>query len=466
MPRTTHNIARRHRVFRNEERVRRAFRRLLFTLTLPTVLSGCAHEPRTEPATAEAPAGAGPRAPRVGSSQAPQRLYTYAASLPELADSFSSTAIVQQILARRKAAPIAPPTPTRSRGPQHPAPLQKRPHLVEAGVSAGVRAARKSRGPGDYWEAVRSRLVLPAIEHEAVAAQLEQFRQHPGAVDFLMKRAEPYLQYLLEEINRYGLPTDLVLVPMVESAFEASALSPKQAAGLWQFISTTGLEYGLQISDVYDGRYDVHASTEAALKYLAHLNRLFNGDWLLALAAYNAGQGAVQRAIEANKKAGGNGSFWEVELPTETEAYVLKILSLAHLLANPEAHGLKLRKPSAEACLTRVEIGTDVGLAQIVAASGLAPEVFYKLNPALKPDAPPPFQTYNFLMPLDKARSLASKVASAKIYAARKVIVKKGETLSILAKRHGVPEIKLAEWNGLRPKAALKAGQELLVFPV
>jgi membrane-bound lytic murein transglycosylase D len=446
--------------------LRWALRRLLFTLTIPTVLSGCAHEPRIEPAVAQAPAGSGKRVFRVGASPAAHRLDTYAASLPELADSFSSTAIIEQILARRNTISATPPSKTSGRGTKHPAPAQYRRSLAAAAVKTGSKMARRSRGHSDYWEAVRSRLVLSAIEHEAVAAQLEQLRQHSGAVDFLMKRAEPYLQYLLEEINRHGLPTDLVLVPMVESAFEASALSPKQAAGLWQFIPTTGQQYGLEVSGTYDGRYDVHASTQAALKYLAHLNHLFNGDWLLALAAYNAGEGAVQRAIEANKKAGGSGSFWELDLPAETEAYVLKILSLAHVLANPEAHGLKLRKLSAEACLTRVEVGADVSLTEIVASSGLAPELFYKLNPAFKPDVPPPSRTYNFLIPLDKAQALASKLASAKIYAARKVVVKKGETLSILAKRHGVPEVKLAEWNGLKPKAVLKAGQELLVFPV
>ncbi len=445
----------------------RAFRHLIFTLTLPSVLGGCAHEPRTEPSVPKA--SAGKRVFRVGPSPVvAHRLDTYAASLPQLADSFSSTAIVERIRSRQKtlAATPAGNTGRQGQGAKSPTLAKSRPDLAAGSMIIAKASARKSRGPGNLWEAVRTRLVFFAIEHEAVTAQLEQLRQHPEAVNFLMKRAEPYLQYLLEEINRHGLPADLVLVPMVESAFEAAALSSKQAAGLWQFIATTGQQYGLQVSDVYDGRYDIHASTQAALKYLAHLNTVFGDDWLLALAAYNAGEGAVQRAIEANKKAGGNGSFWELELPTETEAYVLKILSLAHVLASPEAYGLKRRKFSPEACLTRVEVGADASLADIVASSGLAPEEFYKLNPAFRPDAPPPVQTYNFLMPLDKAQALASKLSSAKVYAARKVVVKKGETLSILAKRHGVPAVKLAEWNGLKPKAALKAGQELVVFPV
>ncbi len=286
-------------------------------------------------------------------------------------------------------------------------------------------------------------------------------------VDFLMTRAEPYLQYLLGEIKRQGLPADLILVPMVESAFQTTALSNKQAAGLWQFIPATGQQYGLQFSETYDGRYDTHSATQAALKYLKRLSSLFNGDWLLAFAAYNAGEVAVQRAIQANRMAGGGGTFWELSLPQETQNYVVKILALSKVVADPAGLGFKPHKTTSRNTLARVETKPEIRIADLIASSGIAPDDFYKLNPAFKPDVDPPEQPHNFLLPLEKAEILmAANMPGAKVYAPRKVVVQKGDTLSVLAKRHGVPEIKLSEWNGLPPKAPLKVGQEILVLGV
>ncbi|MFM2005188.1 MAG: hypothetical protein RLZZ09_843 [Pseudomonadota bacterium] len=319
----------------------------------------------------------------------------------------------------------------------------------------------------DPWETVRDGLVLAGTQHERLAAHLESLRQRPGTVDFLMTRAEPYLQYLLGEIKRQGLPTDLILVPMVESAFQTTALSNKQAAGLWQFIPATGQQYGLQFSETYDGRYDTHSATQAALKYLKRLSSLFNGDWLLAFAAYNAGEGAVQRAIQANRMAGGGGTFWELSLPQETQNYVVKILALSKVVADPAGLGFKPHKMTSRNTLARVETKPEIRIADLIASSGIAPDDFYKLNPAFKPDVDPPEQPHNFLLPLEKAEILmAANMPGAKVYAPRKVVVQKGDTLSVLAKRHGVPEIKLSEWNGLPLKAPLKVGQEILVLGV
>ncbi|CAL1239657.1 transglycosylase SLT domain-containing protein [Candidatus Methylocalor cossyra] len=436
------------------------FRRLALIMGLPSLLAACAHPPTSPPgdvaATASAPVfRVGP--PRRGKLQA---MNTYAASLPELAPALSPTAIIEHILSRKRTAEtgkagIAPP----------PLPNQARlvPTETKGPAKAGGRKPRKL--PRDPWDSLRSRLLLASIDHASVTPHIEELRAHPEAVDFLMQRAEPYLRYLLEEIDRRGLPADLVLVPMVESAFEAAALSPKQAAGLWQFIPATGAQYGLQLGEGYDGRYDTHASTQAALKHLQHLHDHFHGDWLLALAAYNAGEGAVERALEASRKAGLEGSFWDLDLPAETEAYVRKITALAHVIADPASYGLKPRRSSPQPPLARVEVGPDVRLADVVATAGLSADEFYRLNPAFKPDVPPPPQTYNLLLPQDKAQALAGNLAGAKVYLARKVVVRKGDTLATLAKRHGVSAVKLAEWNGLKPKAPLKAGQELLVFP-
>lgn len=481
MKRTTGKTGKYRREGPTTEPLPKAIRRMVFTLTLPSMLMGCVHPPHTKP-SAERIASAGPSRQvfRVGPSKAAkQQANTYASTLPGLDSSFSSAAIIEKILSRK--GPISDsPSPTPSLKPadeplkglggtsKAPAPITPMRRVTQVlppnGGKATARKAGRSRE--GYWASVRNRLVLSRIEHESLNAQIEEFQRHPEAVDFLMKRAEPYLRYLLEEIGRHGLPADLVLVPMVESAFETAALSPKQAAGIWQFIPSTGAQYGLQLTEAYDGRYDIHASTQAALKYLEHLHALFNGDWPLALAAYNAGEGAVSRAMEAQRKAGRAGSFWELDLPAETEAYVRKILALAHIVADPASYGFKPRETGGPPHLAHVEVGPDVRIADVVATAGMPQEDFYRLNPAFKPDAQPPARTYHLLMPVDKAETLAMNLPGAKVFATQKVVVRKGETLSILAKRHGVPELKLAAWNGLKPKSPLKAGQKLVVFPV
>jgi membrane-bound lytic murein transglycosylase D len=332
-------------------------------------------------------------------------------------------------------------------------------------LSFGPPVSVKSMKDG-IWDRVRRRLMLTGIEQERVAAEVEKIKRSPGTLSFLSKRAEPFLFYIVDEIERRGLPMDLALVPMVESAFEPAAVSPKQAAGIWQFIPGTAANYGLKLVDGYDGRYDIYASTKAALKYLAHLQGLFGGDWLLALAAYNAGEGAVQKAVAANQKAGLPASFWDLDLPAETKAYVPKILALSRVIADPAAHGVSLRKISPLPYLARVEVsGEPVQLAQAVAGLGMSWEEFYGMNPAFKPDVAPA-APFNLLLPLDKAQALAANLPGARLVAARKYVVKKGETLVVIAKQQGVPALKLAEWNGLKADSRVKPGQELIIYPV
>ncbi len=320
---------------------------------------------------------------------------------------------------------------------------------------------------GDTWDTVRSGLRLANLRHERLDAHLNYLRQRPGTVEYLMARAEPYLPYLVDQIRRQGLPSDLVLVPMVESAFQTTAVSSKQAAGLWQFIRSTGQQYGLSLTESYDGRYDTHLATQAALRYLKHLSGLFNGDWLLSLAAYNAGEGTVQRAIQANRIAGGAGTFWELDLPSETQNYVVKIVALSKVIADPVAHGFQPRKGAPQNTLARIEVRPEVHVSELIKRSGMAAEEFYRLNPAFKPDVELPDEPHNFLLPLEKAEILmAAHLPGAKVFAPRKIVVQKGDTLTLIAQRHGVPEIKLVEWNGLTPKTPLKVGQEILVHGV
>jgi membrane-bound lytic murein transglycosylase D len=313
---------------------------------------------------------------------------------------------------------------------------------------------------------VRKHLMLTAYEHESIQAEVDKIKRSPGTLNFISKRAEPFLFYVVDEIDRRGLPMDLAMVPMVESAFEPTAISPKQAAGIWQFIPGTATNNGLRLVEGYDGRYDLYAATKAALKYLSHLQGLFGGDWLLALAAYNAGEGCVQRAIQVNQKAGLGTSFWDLNLPAETKAYVPKVLALSRVIADPATHGVTLRKISTLPYLARVEVqNTTVPLAETVAGLGMSWEEFYGQNPAFKPDVVPS-TSFNLLLPLDKAQMLVANMQGSKLIAARKYVVKKGETLTVIAKQQGVTALKLAEWNGLQADSRVKPGQELIIYPV
>ncbi|MEW6037607.1 MAG: transglycosylase SLT domain-containing protein [Pseudomonadota bacterium] len=305
---------------------------------------------------------------------------------------------------------------------------------------AGLRLARTISGqPGKdgLWQHIRQKLVLDEIRHEAVDAEIESLTHNPAHLDALARRGEPFLHYLASEIERKGLPMDVLVVPMVESAFDPEAVSPRDAAGLWQIVRSTGEEHGLTVGENYDGRYDIHASTSAALSYLKHLGSVFKGDWLLALAAYNAGEGAVQRAVEASRRAGRGGSFWALDLPAETRAYVPRILALSSIIANPEGYGIKLRKIQDKPYLARVEVDSKVRVAEVVAGSGLPEQEFFKMNPALKPGAQPPKRRYDVLLPVASAAVLASVLDGAKPGPSRKSAGKRGATLSALDRNAG-----------------------------
>jgi membrane-bound lytic murein transglycosylase D len=294
----------------------------------------------------------------------------------------------------------------------------------------------------------------------------------------------------VEQIDRRGLPIDLVLVPMVESAFEPTAVSPKEAAGLWQIIPTTGQERGLLLADGYDGRFDIHHSTEAALDYLRHLNAMFKGDWLLALAAYNAGPGAVREAIKASANTPPpialvetqpaialalaasvaaelkpRSPYWSLKLPRETQDYVPRILALSRIVANPEAYGLQLPVVSNQPYLFRVDVAPEVRIPDALAATGIPADEFFRFNPGFKPGVEPPPGAYKLLLPWEQARNLAATVPGTRLVVANRYTVKKGETLTLIARRHGVPSQQLAQWNRLSVDSVLKAGQQLLVYP-
>jgi membrane-bound lytic murein transglycosylase D len=193
------------------------------------------------------------------------------------------------------------------------------------------------------WDRMRRRLNLFDAKHvqyhPQVKRYMREYSQQKATLRQMSSRAKPYLYYIVERVEAKGMPLELALLPMLESQFRPNANSPRGASGLWQFMPGTGRQFGLKQRAGYDGRKDVAASTEAALKYLSSLHAQF-GDWTLALAAYNAGPGAVQRAVRKNKRMGRPTDFWSLSLPKETKAYVPKLIALTRLIKLADQYDL------------------------------------------------------------------------------------------------------------------------------
>lgn len=363
---------------------------------------------------------------------------------------------------------------------------KRNPRLSSRKRGKNLSRSAAAAGGKDLWNRVRGELRLADVQHPRVAEQIEAFKRDPAYLYLFSRRAKPFLHYLVEQIHRRGLPMDLVFVPMVESAFEPTAVSPKEAAGLWQIIPVTGEERGLLIADGYDGRFDIHASTDAALGYLRDLNKMFAGDWLLTLAAYNAGPGTVQEAIKASKavRSGAEARpvagepevatasdsrpqslYWDLQLPKETQDYVPKILALAQMVADPQTNGVRLPPIDNRAYLFRVATPPDVKVFDSLAFTTLPIDEFLRFNPGFKTEIEPPARAYTLLLPWEQARNLVANVPGARLVGPSKYTVKRGDTLEKIAKRHGVLSRQLAQWNGLSAGGTLKAGQQLTVYP-
>ena len=259
-----------------------------------------------------------------------------------------------------------------------------------------------------------------AAKYNRVNKHINWFTQHRDYLHQVTQRARPYLYHVVDRLSKHNLPYELALLPIVESAYLPTAQSPKSAAGLWQFIPSTGHDFDLHQNEYYDARLDITASTEAALRYLSFLKQHYNGDWLLALAAYNCGLGLVDEAIKHNNAEGLETDYWSLRLPEETQEYVPRFLALSTIFANPAAHGLKLAPLKNEPYFVKVKIDkkqdidylADMDFKEIAELADLSYEQFNRLNPGylnpkLASDGP-----FTFLMPAANANQFHQKLAS------------------------------------------------------
>ena len=316
------------------------------------------------------------------------------------------------------------------------------------------------------WPRVREGFVIDThLDHPWVQSELDWYSQHPEYLFRTMTRAEPFIHYILEEAEKRGLPTELVLLPIVESAYQPFAYSHGRAAGLWQFIPSTGRLYGLEQTWWYDGRRDIYASTQAALQYLQNLSKLFKGDWTLALAAYNSGSGTVQRAIRKNKKLGKPTDFWHLKLPKETRAYVPKLIALKQLVDISVAYGIELGPLPNEPYFEIVNTGGQIDMAVAAELAGIELEALYRLNPGFNQWATPPKGPHRLLIPVDNASAFRQAIANLspekRVQWVRHKI-KNGESLGHIAKRYHTTVSALKAANGVNG-TSIRAGKHLLV---
>lgn len=321
--------------------------------------------------------------------------------------------------------------------------------------------------PLDLIGRISEGLVLPAASHESIDRELDWYVSNADYLNLVLRRSERYLHHVIEALQQADMPLDLALLPIVESAYDPFAYSRGRAAGLWQIIPGTGRELGLKQDWWYDARRDVLESTEAALQYLHQLQEQFDGDWLLAVAGYNAGGGSVSRALRRAVADGKTRDFWGVRpyLPAETRTYVPRLMALARLVADPATHGISLPTIADEPYFQVIETGGQIDLAIAAQVMGMSTDELYLLNPGLNHWATDPDGPHRLLVPIDLAEDLAAAMSSpAGLPGVRWIrhMVNAGETLGHLAIEYRTTAEVLKEVNSLSSDL-IRIGQGLMV---
>jgi len=306
----------------------------------------------------------------------------------------------------------------------------------------------------NLWEKIQYQLAFPIPENEArLDAQRKWFLRHPAYMQRVSKRARPFLFHIVKRLNEENMPVELALLPIVESAFDPFAYSHGRASGMWQFIPSTGKRFGMKQTWWYDGRRDVIASTNGAIKYLRHLHRLFDGDWLHALAAYNSGEGRVARAIKKNKRAGKPTDFWSLELPRETRAYVPKLLALADILKHQDSYNFTWPAITNAPVIKTIDVGSQIDLAVAASMADLTIAELQALNPGYNRWATDPDGPHRLLLPLEKAEKFSEELAKTSNKERLNWVrhkVKNGESLGLIAQKYATSINVIKQVNKLK----------------
>ena len=318
----------------------------------------------------------------------------------------------------------------------------------------------------NLWTDIVAGYSFPAVNDAKVDKNLRWLSNNQRYLDRMTEQSKPYLYYITNELRKNDLPMELALLPIVESAYNPFALSPSKALGVWQFMPRTGRNFGLKQTSWYDGRRDLIASTDAAVRYFKRLNAMFDGDWLLSIAAYNAGEGTIRRAINKNRKQGKGTDFWSLSLSQQTRSYVPQLLALSKVIANPGKYDLELQEIENTPYFTSVNVSSSIDLAQAARMAQIDPKELRNLNAGYHRWTTDPTGPHQVLVPIADAATFKlnldklPKIAPVKIAGDYKV--KSGDTLGAIAKRYGTSVSAIQSANGMK-STRLKIGQQLSI---
>jgi membrane-bound lytic murein transglycosylase D len=339
--------------------------------------------------------------------------------------------------------------------------------LVDPGVSNDAVSLRGApvAAANDLLERLRVGFSIDRVQNRRIQSELNWLVRHPDYVERVFTRAQRFLPYITDEIDKRGMPLELALLPVVESGYDPFAYSHGRAAGLWQFIPGTARRYGIRQNWWYDGRRDVVDATEGALNYLERLHELMDGDWLLAVASYNSGEGNVLKAVKRNRKNSRPTDFWSLNLSNETSSYVPRLLALAELVRDPGALGLTLPKLIDEPQFAPVETGGQLDLALAAELAGIELDTLYAFNSGFNRWATDPSGPHRLLLPVEVAGAFSETLATvpeSERIRWRRHKVRNGETISEIAEQYHTTLASIRSANGIRGNT-IRAGSHLMI---
>ncbi|HQR77613.1 MAG TPA: transglycosylase SLT domain-containing protein, partial [Burkholderiaceae bacterium] len=373
----------------------------------------------------------------------------------------------QSSAAAAPAAGIAAPSATEANDIPLDVILEYMPELAPTDA-ATIRSAPLVAAPSvDLWQRIRAGFRMPDLETRLADQRTRWYAEQVDYFARMTQRSSRYLYFIVAEIERRGMPTELALLPFVESAFQAEAVSSAKAAGLWQFIPSTGKVYDLEQSMWKDERRSVIDSTRAALDYLQKLYDMF-GDWHLALAAYNWGEGSVSRAIEKNRRAGKPVGYTSLKMPAETQHYVPKLQAVKNIVAEPEKFGIELPPVPNSPYFVAVQKSRDIDVQTAARLAEMSPEEFKALNPQFNRPVIVGAASPTLLLPANRLdtfnANLAAWEATGQPLASWSTYtMKPSDTLASVSQRAGIAEQQLREANRIPPRYRLAPGSTILV---
>ncbi|HNP37619.1 MAG TPA: LysM peptidoglycan-binding domain-containing protein [Woeseiaceae bacterium] len=331
-------------------------------------------------------------------------------------------------------------------------------NLEELGPLAPVQ-------PADVLGLLRQEFSIDYADNRRIEAERNWYLKHPDYLQRVLTRAQLYMPYIRDELARRGLPVELALLPIVESAYDPFAYSHGRAAGLWQMIPGTAKRFGVRQNWWYDGRRDIVDSTRAALDYLTYLYELNDGDWLNAIASYNSGEGNVLKAVRRNRQSGKPVDFWHLKVPRETASYVPKLLALVDIVRTPDSYQLSLPAIPNLARFEIADVETQIDLALAAELAGIDVDTVYAYNPGYNRWATDPAGPFTLLIPTEAAELFTSTLASvpeAERIRWKRHKIGNGETISEIAEQYHTTAAAIRDVNKLRGNT-IRAGQYLMI---